>query len=139
VSRNPELYRAHRILADFLFRLMQLSAASGNISVIKISSSLSLSLSLSLPLSFSRSPATCAAADSREQTILVCLANKGFLAKVGETSRGGRWMREVAGMKMRGCRKEATGGESREQNYYIFCPKARIAPFAELRDRDSTA
>jgi len=41
-------------------------------------------------------------------------------------------------MKMRGCRKEATGGESRGQNYYIFCPKARTAPFAELRDRDST-
>lgn len=30
----------------------------------------------------------------------------------------------------------ARGGKQ-GRNYYIFCPKARIAPFAELRDRDS--
>lgn len=41
-------------------------------------------------------------------------------------------------MKTRGGRKEKHGGKQ-GQNYYIFCPKARTAPFVELRDRDSAA
>lgn len=68
-------------------------------------------------------------ADSCEQTILVCLANKGFLVRVGETSRGG-WRRSRR-------EEKARRGGKQGRNYYIFCPKARIAPFAELRDRDS--
>lgn len=33
-------------------------------------------------------------------------------------------------------RRRRRGGKQ-GRNYYIFCPKTRIAPFAELRDRDS--
>lgn len=64
---------------------------------------------------------------------LFVLQTKGF----SREGRGNVAGKMTGGEREREREEETARGGKQGRNYYIFCPKARIAPFAELRDRDS--